>query len=156
MGLLRAARSLHPLGGMKTKPRVVFHGFRATDALAARIDEEIADLERICDRITSCRVAVELPHRHQRRGRHFQVKIELVVPGATLAVGRDPAQHTNFEDPQAALNEVFGTLRRQLREYVRVRRGRVKSHLNRSGARAMPRPMTLSEEGGSNERWEVS
>jgi cold shock CspA family protein len=113
---------------MKIKPHVVYRGLGPSDALTARIDEEIAEVERIWDRITSCRVALELPHRHKRHGKHFLVKIELVVPGKVLTVGRDPAEHENFEDAYAAVNEAFTTLRRQLREYVRVKRGRTKKH----------------------------
>ena len=113
---------------MRIQPHVVYRGFGPSAALTARIDEEIAEVERIWDRITSCRVALELPHRHKRHGKHFQVKIELVVPGKVLTVGRDPADHENFEDAYAAVNEAFTTLRRQLREFVRVKRGRTKRH----------------------------
>lgn len=113
---------------MKSQPHIVYRGFGPSTALTARINEEIAELERIWDRITGCRVSLELPHRHQRHGKHFQAKIELFVPGKVIAVGRDPAEHENSEDAWAAVNEAFTTLRRQLREYVRVKRGRTKHH----------------------------
>lgn len=113
---------------MKSQPHIVYRGFGPSTALTARINEEIAELERIWDRITACRVSLELPHRHKRHGKHFLAKIEISVPGKVLSVGRDPAEHENFEDAYAAVNEAFANLRRQLREYVRVKRGRVKHH----------------------------
>ncbi len=113
---------------MKTQPHIVYRGLDSSDALTARIHEELADLDHIWDRITACRVAVELPHQHKRHGRHFQVKVELVVPGKVLVVARDPEAHENFEDAFAAVNEAFANLRRQLREYVRELRGHTKHH----------------------------
>lgn len=113
---------------MKIQPHIVYRGFGPSNALTARVNEEIAELEHIWDRITTCRVSLELPHKHKHHGKHFLAKIEVVVPGKVLTVGRDPAEHENFEDPYAAVNEAFTTLRRQLREYVRVKRGRTKKH----------------------------
>jgi cold shock CspA family protein/ribosome-associated translation inhibitor RaiA len=113
---------------MKIQPHVVYRGFGPSAALTARITEELADLERIWDRITGCHVSLELPHRHKRHGKHFLAKIELYVPGKVLSVGRDPSEHEGFEDAYAAVNESFSMLRRQLREYVRAKRGRVKKH----------------------------
>lgn len=119
---------MQSLPAMKTQPHVVFRGFRASPALSARIEEEVADLERIWDRITACRVSLERPHRRKRHGDHFVTRIELFVPGKVLVVDRDPPEHESFEDAYAALNEAFDMLRRQLREYVRVMRGRTKRH----------------------------
>lgn len=113
---------------MKSQPHIVYRGFGPSSALTARVNEEIAELEHLWDRITGCHVSLELPHRHQRHGKHFVVKIELFVPGKVLTVGRDPAEHDKAEDAYAAVNEAFATMRRQLREYVRVKRGRTKSH----------------------------
>jgi cold shock CspA family protein len=113
---------------MKTQPHIVYRGFGPSPALTQRINEELQDLERIWDRITGCHVSLEQPHRHKRHGKHFLAKIELFVPGKVLTVGRDPAEHPGFEDPYAAVNEAFDMLRRQLREYVREKRGHAKHH----------------------------
>lgn len=121
-------------GPMKTQLHVVFRGFSASPALAARIDEEVADLERIWDRITACRVSLERPHRRKHHGDHFLTRIELFVPGKVLVVGRDPPEHESFEDAYAALNEAFDMVRRQLREYARVMHGRIKRHQHQQTA----------------------
>jgi ribosome-associated translation inhibitor RaiA len=117
----QAGRLQQPLR-MKIKPHVVYRGFGPSAALTARIDEEIAEVERIWDRVTSCRVALELPHRHKRHGKHFLAKIELVVPGKVLTVARDPAEHENSEDAYAAVNEAFATMNRRLIDWQRRRR----------------------------------
>ncbi|MBK7857855.1 MAG: HPF/RaiA family ribosome-associated protein [Archangiaceae bacterium] len=96
--------------------------------MAERIQHEVAELEQNCQRITACRVVVELPHRHHQHGRQYQVKVEVSVPGRMLAVTHTPAEHHNAEDPYAAVNEAFLSMRRQLEDYVRVRQHRVKEH----------------------------
>jgi ribosome-associated translation inhibitor RaiA len=108
---------------MKTEPHIVWKGIEASPALDERIRKELGELDHTYDRITSCRVVVEKPHKSHRHGGHFQVKIELNVPGKVLSVTRDPAEHDNAEDPYASVNEAFWTMRRQLEDYIRVRRG---------------------------------
>ena len=108
---------------MNIQPHVVFRGLHSTPALTARIDEEIGQLEELFDGIISCHVAVEvLNHRH-RSGRHVHVRVELVVPGKTLVVGREPVDHQDHQDPMTAINEAFPIMQRQLREFERERHG---------------------------------
>lgn len=104
-------------------PRIVWKDVEPTQALSERIGHGIDELERSYARITACRVAIEAPHRHHRHGHHYQVKIEVSVPGRVLAVTRSPAEHTAAEDAYAAVNEAFGQMRRQLDDYSRVQRG---------------------------------
>ncbi len=47
-------------------------------------------LESFCDRITSCRVIVEAPHRHHHKGKAFQVRIDLSAPGREIVINRAP------------------------------------------------------------------
>ena len=62
---------------MKVALEITFRGLERTDALEALIREKADSLERVCDHITSCRVAVEVPQQHQRRGRAYHVRITL-------------------------------------------------------------------------------
>jgi ribosome-associated translation inhibitor RaiA len=107
---------------MKSEPHIVWKGMEASPALEERIRHELAGLDKTYRRITACRVVIEQPHRHQRHGRHFAVKIEASVPGRTLNVTRDPAAHERSTDPYAAVNEAFWSMRRQLEDYIRIRR----------------------------------
>lgn len=113
---------------MKSEPHIVYRGFGPSEALTERIYLELDELERISDRITACRVVLELPHKHKRHGKHFLIKVELFMPGKVLTIDRDPPDHDNFEDAYAALNETFAKARRLLLDYTRVRRGHTKHH----------------------------
>lgn len=117
---------------MNSEPHIVYRGFGPSEALHARIVEELNELAHLSDRIVSCRVVLELPHRHKRHGKHFLVKVELFVPGKVLTIDRDPPAHDNFEDAYAALHETFGKARRVLLDYTRVRRGHTKHHATKA------------------------
>lgn len=98
-----------------------------SDAIAARVEEEVRHLERIFDRIVGCQVTVEAPSRHHRHGdAQVQVRVELDVPGSTLVVGRLPAAAR--ADAYFAVREAFREVRRQLRDHAARSGARVKAH----------------------------
>lgn len=107
---------------------ITYRDFPSSEALSARINEEVLKLGQFYDRITSCHVVVELPHKHKVHGRHFRIKVDVSLPGKVISVGRDPAEHREHEDPYLTVTEIFHIARRQLQDYVRVRRGDVKHH----------------------------
>jgi len=87
------------------------------------IREKAAKLDTFCDRIMSCRVVVEAPHRHRHQGLLYNVRIDMTVPGGELVVKREP-----HEDVYVAIRDAFDAARRQLQDYVRRQRGDVKIH----------------------------
>ena len=88
----------------------------------ADIREKAAKLDSFYDRIIGCRVTVEAPHRHQQKGIHYNVRIDLTVPGAELVVKREPN-----EDIYVAIRDAFDAARRQLEDFARRQRGEVKT-----------------------------
>lgn len=108
---------------MQSPLQISFHGIAHSNALYEAIREKAGKLERYYDRITSCRVVLELHAHHQRKGNQYAVRIDLKVPGEELAV-----THEHGEDLQAALRDAFDAARRRLEDYVRRRRGDVKHH----------------------------
>ena len=100
-----------------------------SDALEQRIREKAKKLEDFFKQIISCRVVVEMPHKHHHQGKQFDVRIEIGVPGKEIVVNRD-----HHEDVYVALRDGFDAAKRQLEDYVRISRGDVKNHeLKRSG-----------------------
>ena len=114
---------------METDPQITFHGLDASPAPTALIEERIAKLEQFYDRITSCRVTVELPHRQGRKGHLYEVAIEMEVPGGMVSVNRTPGNIYAHEDARVAIRDSFDAARRQLEDHVRKTGGvHVKSH----------------------------
>ena len=117
-----------------------------SEAVTARINAEAAKLDTFFDRITSCRVVVEAPHRHHKWGELFHVRIELGVPGTEIVVSHEPTPRANLrhddeaalkkhielhpehKDVYVAVRDAFTSVRRRLQDYVKCLRGDVKSH----------------------------
>ena len=108
---------------MNTTPHIVWRGLDSSAALEQHIRHEVEQMDKAYRRISSCRVVVERPHRHHRHGGHFHIKIEMSVPGRRLTVSRNPAEKKESEDAYAAVNGAFSSMRRQLEDYIRIRRG---------------------------------
>lgn len=95
----------------------------SSEALEQRIRHELDQLDRTYARISATRVVVERPNHHHRNGEHFHVTIEMRVPGRLLTVSRNPAENKESEDAYAAVHAAFLSMRRQLKDYVDIRRG---------------------------------
>ncbi|OQW41951.1 MAG: 30S ribosomal protein S30 [Proteobacteria bacterium SG_bin4] len=94
-----------------------------SDALETHIREKAAKLEKFYPHIMSCRIVVELPHKHHHQGRLFDVHIDMTVPGGELVVNR-----VANEDVYVAVRDAFDAAKRQLEDYGRKQHGATKSH----------------------------
>lgn len=112
---------------MKAPLQIVFHEIPSSDALVGKIRQRAEALDRLVD-IQSCRVAVERQHRRHHNGNLFKVRINLNVPGKEIVVSQAPEADHAHEDVYVAVRDAFDAVRRQLEEYLRVRRGEVKRH----------------------------
>ena len=108
---------------MQLPLQITIRDFPQSEALDARIREKAAKLEEFHPRITSCRVTVEELRKHHQQGRHFQVSLDVRVPGKEIIVN-----HVHHEDVYVALRDAFDAAKRQLEEIVRLKRGDVKIH----------------------------
>jgi len=110
------------------------------------IRKEGAKLDEFYNRIMACRVVVELPSRHRKFGSRYHVRIDLTVPGAELAVKREPSLHRSIQqfgekriekhlevkaphrELRQAIDDAFKEMGRRLQDYARRQRGDVKTH----------------------------
>ncbi len=127
--------------------QINFRGLAHSETIEADIHERIAWLEQFYGGIVRCRVLVEIPHRHRHDGRHFQVRIDITVPGgAPIVVSHEPSLHGPLKDAaeaehskdteidalhryaHVAIHEAFDAARRQLQDFAREQRGVIKTH----------------------------
>lgn len=92
-------------------------------SISRRIDRRVAKLERVFQRITSCRLTIDGPRGLPRKGGQFGVQLDLSVPGREIVINRHQA--TNLA---IAVRRTFDAAQRQLEEYARIRRQDVKHH----------------------------
>ena len=108
---------------MQIPLQITVRGTDHSEALDMHIRDKVDKLEEFFDHITSCRVVVEVPHKHHQQGKQFNVRIDIGVPGSEIVVNRDHA-----EDVYVALRDGFDAAKRQLEDYARKIRGDIKTH----------------------------
>jgi cold shock CspA family protein/ribosome-associated translation inhibitor RaiA len=113
---------------MRLPLQITFRHVEASPAVEERIRENAEELDRYCDQIMSCRVAVECQHRRHHEGNLFRVRLDITIPGREIVVGRESKPRRAHQDIFVAIRDAFGAARRQLEDYARIRRGEVKLH----------------------------
>jgi len=114
---------------MEVPLELSFKNMEQSDAIKALVQEKVARLDSLYDRLTSCRVSVEAPHKQHRKGNQYHVRIFMGVPKGELVVSRDPGDVHAHEDLRIAIRDAFGAAERQLKEHARKFRGDVKAHV---------------------------
>jgi cold shock CspA family protein/ribosome-associated translation inhibitor RaiA len=114
---------------MQVPLEITFRNVRKDTAIEDLIRQQVAKLERICDHIISCRIAVEKPQEHQRTGNPFRVRIDIMVPPEhELVVIRDCSEGDLHEQLSPVIRDAFAAMRRQLKTLVEKQRREVKTH----------------------------
>jgi ribosomal subunit interface protein len=108
---------------MQIPLQITIRDIEHSDALETHIRDKVSKLEEFFNRIISCRVVVEMPHKHHNQGKHFTVRLDIGVPGSEIVVNRD-----HNEDVYVALRDAFDAAKRQLEDHARKMRGDVKAH----------------------------
>ncbi len=104
--------------------QITIRDFDFSPALEEHIRKRAEKLTRVCNRISSCRVVIELPQKHKHQGKLYNVRIDMTLPGRKeLAVTRKCD-----EDVYVAIRDAFDAVERQLEEHSRIRHGQVKTH----------------------------
>lgn len=114
---------------MEIPLQVTFRDVPPRSDIEDRIRRKAAKLERVCDRIIRCRVAVERPHTHPDTGNPYRVRIELTMPpGHEIVVVEDPLDNDLQTELVTVINNAFRAAERQLERVVEKQRGEVKAH----------------------------
>jgi cold shock CspA family protein/ribosome-associated translation inhibitor RaiA len=114
---------------MQVPLNVTFRNVRKDSAIERLLEAQAAKLERVCDYIISCRLAVEKPQEHQKSGNSFRVRIDVTVPpGTELVVAREAGEGDLHEQLTTVIRNAFGAMRRRLKKLVEKQRGEVKTH----------------------------
>ncbi len=113
---------------MQIPLQVTFRGMEPSPAVETRVREMAQRLDRYRDRITSCRVVVEAPHRHHHKGKLYTVAVDVTYPGGEVVVNRGRRFDHGHEDVYVAMRDAFNAVRRRLQDDTRIRRGDTKVH----------------------------
>jgi cold shock CspA family protein len=126
--------------------QISFRNVEPSPSVQEWVEQHANKLTTFHQRIIRCRVAIEMDHRHLRRGNRHLVKVLLSVPGRQL-VARNLAAPVDPEKLQVAgrkvkrseigagqkqlrvaITQAFRAAGRQLQDLLRAQRGEVKVH----------------------------
>lgn len=138
---------------MKSQLQITFRNMEPSKEIEEWIRAEAAKLDLLYRQLMGCRVMVEVPHRHHRKGSPYHIRIDLTVPRGEIVVKREPSlsararqlgerqieKHAEVKIPRKnlriAIDEAFKAAGRRLQDYARRRRGDTKSHAQLPEAR---------------------
>jgi cold shock CspA family protein len=130
---------------MKSQLQITFRNMKPSTEVEDWIHAEADKLDTFYSQVMGCRVAVEVPHRHHRKGSSYHIRIDLTVPGGEIVVKREPslnarARHLGERESKKqaevkathkqlrqAINDAFKAAGRRLQDYARRQRGDIKS-----------------------------
>lgn len=114
---------------MQLPLEITYRGLEKSGEIDDLIRAKAARLDRFCDHISRCDVAVEQPNHAQRAGNPFRVRIDVTVPpGHELVVEEKQTEHEMHEPLSKVINDAFKSMERQLKELVERQRREVKTH----------------------------
>jgi cold shock CspA family protein len=131
---------------MRWPLQITYRRVKPTAEIEEWIRDEAEKLDIFYNQVMACRVMVEIPHRHRRKGDFYHVRIDVKVPGGEIVVNREPSRasdirhlgegasskHLELEaphkNPRLAIKSAFRTVERRLQDYARCQRGDIKVH----------------------------
>lgn len=113
---------------MQLPLQISFRNMPHSAEIEDRIRGEAEELDQFYNHVMSCRVVVDVPHRHHEHGNLYQLRIDITVPGEEIAVNRESGEHVEYKDIEAAIRDAFASAVRKLEDYARRQRGDAKTH----------------------------
>jgi cold shock CspA family protein len=132
---------------MKSELQITFRNMKPSKEIEELVRAGAAKLDALYAQLMGCRVMVEIPHRHHKKGSLYHVRIDLTVPQGEIVVKREPslsagARHLGerkvrkdaeaqvpHKDLRIAIGDAFKAAGRRLQDHARRRRGDIKSHV---------------------------
>jgi ribosomal subunit interface protein len=116
---------------MKIPPEITYRGVEKTAAIEALLDEKIAKLERVCDHISSCHIAIEKDQDRPRDRSPYRVRLDITVPPShELAAESTMGHQTQYAELDTVIRDVFDKAWRQLRELSKQQQEYDKGKIN--------------------------
>ena len=116
---------------MQVPLEITYRDVRKTDYIEELIKEKVTKLERICDHITSCHVAIERPQSNIPNGNPYRIRLNIRIPhNKEIVVKKEPGQGATDEPLHTAIRDSFEVALRRLRNAVEKKQRKVKKHSN--------------------------
>jgi ribosomal subunit interface protein len=116
---------------MQLPVNITYRGLEKSEAIDNLILEYSARLEKFCDHINRCDVAIEQPNHAHQKGNAYRVRIDVTVASRHELVAEERQMDNGSHKPlNKAIHDAFKTMERELRRVVEKQRRDVKTHAN--------------------------
>src|SRR6266576_3218301 len=114
---------------MQLPVNITYRGLEKSDEINNLIREYSSRLEKFCDHINRCDVAIEQPNHAHQKGNRFRVRIDVTVaPRHELVAEQQQIDNGSHQPLNKAIHDAFKTMERELRRVVDKQRHEVKTH----------------------------
>ena len=114
---------------MQLPVKITYRGLEKSEEIDNLILEYSARLEKFCDHINRCDIAIEQPNHAHQKGNPFRVRIDVTVaPRHELVAEEQQTDNGSHQPLNKAIHDAFKTMERELRRVVDKQRHEVKTH----------------------------
>jgi len=108
---------------MQLPVKITYRGLEKTEAIDDLVADYAARLEKFCDHINRCDVAIEQPNHAHHKGNPYRVRIDVTVSkGHELVADEKQTDNGAHEPLTKVVHDAFKTMERQLRHLVEKQR----------------------------------
>ena len=102
---------------------ITYRGLEKTAQIDELVTDYAARLEKFCDHINRCHVAIEQPNHAHQKGNPYRVRIDVTVAkGHELVADEKQTDNGAHEPLTKVIHDAFKTMERQLRHLVERQR----------------------------------
>lgn len=106
-----------------------FRNVENKESLTELIKDHVDKLEKVCNFMSSCRVAVEKTQEHQKSGNPYRIRINITIPpGHEFVIKREPSKGNLHDSLLFVIHDAFDAARRKLKEQSNKQRRDIKIH----------------------------
>lgn len=114
---------------MQLPIKITYRGLEKSDNIESLVLEHAARLEKFCDHINRCDVAIEQPNHAHHKGNPFRVRIDVTVSRGHELVADEKQTDSGAHEPLSkVIHDAFKTMERELCRVVDKQRRDVKTH----------------------------
>jgi ribosome-associated translation inhibitor RaiA len=114
---------------MQLPVKISYRGLEKSDQIDNLISDYSARLERFCDHINRCDVAIEQTNHNHNKGNPYRCRIDVTVaPRHELVADERQTDNSTHEPLKKVIHDAFKTMERELRRVVEKQRHVIKTH----------------------------
>jgi len=114
---------------MQLPVKITYRGLEKSEKIDNLVIEYANRLEKFCDHINRCDVAIEQTNHTHQKGNPYRCRIDVTVSRGHELIADEQQTSNGSHDPLAkVIHDAFKTMERELRRVVDKQRREVKTH----------------------------